>query len=141
MVTYGSLSALRAVADPTRREIVERLSSGGLAVGEIAAGLPMSRPAVSKHLRVLRELGLVLETKVGRRRIYELVAAPLEEMADWLERQAAGAGARHDRVAATEVTQAPATRSGRERGIPVESPRGPSTEESTGESGDRWRSW
>ena len=68
MVTNGDVIA--ALADPTRREVFERLRSGPLAVGEIAAALPVSRPAVSQHLRVLKEAGLVTERKDGTRRIY-----------------------------------------------------------------------
>jgi DNA-binding transcriptional ArsR family regulator len=59
-----------ALGDPTRREIMERLRTGPHAVGEIAAELPISRPAVSQHLRVLKEAGLVTERKDGTRRIY-----------------------------------------------------------------------
>jgi DNA-binding transcriptional ArsR family regulator len=59
-----------ALGDPTRREIMERLRTGPKAVGEIAAELPISRPAVSQHLRVLKEAGLVTERKDGTRRIY-----------------------------------------------------------------------
>src|SRR5881396_3345107 len=63
-------SPMDALGDPTRRAIFERLRSGPLSVGEIAAGLPISRPAVSQHLRVLKEAGLVTERKEGTRRIY-----------------------------------------------------------------------
>ena len=62
--------AMGALGDPTRREIMERLRIGPRAVGEIAAELPISRPAVSQHLRVLKEAGLVTERKAGTRRIY-----------------------------------------------------------------------
>jgi DNA-binding transcriptional ArsR family regulator len=62
--------AMDALGDPTRREIMERLRLGPQAVGEIAAELPVSRPAVSQHLRVLKEAGLVTERKDGTRRIY-----------------------------------------------------------------------
>jgi DNA-binding transcriptional ArsR family regulator len=61
-----------ALGDPNRREILRVLSSGGLAVGEIAAVLPISRPAVSRHLRLLKEAGMVTERADGTRRIYEL---------------------------------------------------------------------
>jgi DNA-binding transcriptional ArsR family regulator len=67
--TTGS-PALDALGDATRREIMERLRGGPRPVGEIAAGLPISRPAVSQHLRVLKEAGLVTERKDGTRRIY-----------------------------------------------------------------------
>jgi DNA-binding transcriptional ArsR family regulator len=63
-------SALEALGDGTRREIMEQLRTGPRAVGELAAELPVSRPAVSQHLRVLKEAGLVTERKEGTRRIY-----------------------------------------------------------------------
>ena len=63
-------AALEALGDGTRREIMERLRHGPRPVGELAAGLPVSRPAVSQHLRVLKEAGLVTERKEGTRRIY-----------------------------------------------------------------------
>ena len=62
--------AMDALGDATRREIMERLRGGPRPVGELAAGLPISRPAVSQHLRVLKEAGLVTERKAGTRRIY-----------------------------------------------------------------------
>ena len=62
--------ALEALGDGTRREIMEQLRRGPRPVGEIAAALPVSRPAVSQHLRVLKEAGLVTERKEGTRRIY-----------------------------------------------------------------------
>ena len=60
-----------ALGDPTRRRIFERLREGPLAVGELASELPVSRPAVSQHLRVLREAGIVADRKAGTRRLYE----------------------------------------------------------------------
>jgi DNA-binding transcriptional ArsR family regulator len=63
---------LDALGDPTRRAIFERLAGGPLAVGEIARDLPVSRPAVSQHLKVLKEAGLVSDTKAGNRRLYEV---------------------------------------------------------------------
>jgi DNA-binding transcriptional ArsR family regulator len=63
-------TALEALGDGTRREIMEQLRTGPRAVGELAAELPVSRPAVSQHLRVLKEAGLVTERKEGTRRIY-----------------------------------------------------------------------
>ena len=63
-------TAMEALGDATRREIMEKLRGGPRPVGEIAAGLPVSRPAVSQHLRVLKEAGLVTERKDGTRRIY-----------------------------------------------------------------------
>jgi DNA-binding transcriptional ArsR family regulator len=64
--------AIAALADPTRRAIFEQLSRGPLAVGELAEGLPVSRPAVSQHLKVLKEAGLVSERRNGTRRLYRI---------------------------------------------------------------------
>ena len=61
-----------ALGDPTRRAIFERLGEGPRAVGELASGLPVSRPAVSQHLKVLKEAGLVVDTAQGTRRLYRL---------------------------------------------------------------------
>ncbi|RIQ29164.1 ArsR/SmtB family transcription factor [Jiangella rhizosphaerae] len=69
MVPYGGFEAL---GDATRRSIVERLRHGPASVGELAAGLPVSRPAVSQHLKVLAEAGLVAVNAAGTRRIYRL---------------------------------------------------------------------
>lgn len=69
-----------ALGDPTRRAIFERLRSGPRAVGELAQGLPVSRPAVSQHLRVLRDAGLVTEQREGTRRIYRLDPDGLAEL-------------------------------------------------------------
>ncbi|MHB8618960.1 MAG: ArsR/SmtB family transcription factor [Chloroflexota bacterium] len=71
---------LSALADETRREIVARLAGGPRPAGRLAHGLPMSRPAVSKHLRVLREAGLVESTKVGRQRLYRLAPGGLSHL-------------------------------------------------------------
>jgi DNA-binding transcriptional ArsR family regulator len=65
-------SGIAALADPTRRAVFERLRGGPLAVGEIARDLPVSRPAVSQHLRVLKEAGLVTERREGTRRLYRV---------------------------------------------------------------------
>jgi DNA-binding transcriptional ArsR family regulator len=61
-----------ALADPTRRAIFERLAAGPRPVGELARGLPVSRPAVSQHLKVLKEAGLVIDRRVGNRSIYQV---------------------------------------------------------------------
>ena len=71
MATYG-VEALSALGDPTRRAIFERLGDGPQAVGELARELPVSRPAVSQHLRVLKDAGLVSDRRAGNRRIYQL---------------------------------------------------------------------
>jgi|SRR6185436_6255957 len=77
--------AIAALGDPTRRLIYERLADRPAAVGELAAGLPVTRPAVSQHLRVLKEAGLVSETPVGTRRIYRLDPRGVGAMRDWLD--------------------------------------------------------
>ena len=77
--------AFHAVADPTRRAILDQLRRGSAPVTEIAANFQMSRPAVSKHLRVLREARLVTEKRDGRQRVYELTPEPLQQFASWLE--------------------------------------------------------
>lgn len=82
-MTYSM--TLEALADPTRRRIFETLRSGPLPVGEIASGLPVSRPAVSQHLRVLKDAQLVSEEAVGSRRIYKLEPAGLEDLKDYLD--------------------------------------------------------
>ena len=83
MVTNGDVIA--ALADPTRREVFERLRSGPLAVGEIAAALPVSRPAVSQHLRVLKEAGLVTERKDGTRRLYRVDPTGVAALRDYFD--------------------------------------------------------
>ena len=75
-----------AIADPVRREILLMLRDEPLSAGQIADRFVISRPAVSRHLRVLREAGLVRDAADGRRRVYTLVTAPLDELAGWLGR-------------------------------------------------------
>ena len=75
----------RAIADPTRRAILDRLRAGPANVNALAAGFSSSRPAISKHLRILRASRLVEEQKVGRERVYELRPAPLQSAIGWLE--------------------------------------------------------
>ena len=84
MVTQDS-SVFHAIADPTRRAILDRLRDGGHAVNEIAGRFEVSRPAISKHLRVLHQANLVTETREGRNRIYKLNAEPLRDLEKWLE--------------------------------------------------------
>lgn len=79
-------SAMDALGDPTRRRIFELLQAGPRAVTEIAAELPVSRPAVSQHLRVLREAGLVSERPEGTRRIYRLDPRGLGEIRAYFDR-------------------------------------------------------
>ncbi|WP_062465284.1 ArsR/SmtB family transcription factor [Demequina soli] len=73
-----------ALANPARRRILEELREHPAAAGELAALFAIGRPAVSEHLAVLRDAGLVAEEREGRRRIYRLTAAPLAEVGDWL---------------------------------------------------------
>jgi DNA-binding transcriptional ArsR family regulator len=75
----------RAVADPTRRAILDRLRAGPTPVNALAEDFHSSRPAISKHLRVLRQARLVAETRVGRERLYRLQPEPLRQVAGWLE--------------------------------------------------------
>ena len=80
-----AIDAIAALGDPTRRAIFERLATKPAAVGELAATLPVTRPAVSQHLRVLREAGLVVEKAEGTRRIYRLDPRGIGAMRDWLD--------------------------------------------------------
>jgi DNA-binding transcriptional ArsR family regulator len=75
----------RAIADPTRRGILDRLRGGPTAVNALAVDFRQSRPAISRHLRVLRQARLVSETKVGRERLYQLHPVPLQQVAGWIE--------------------------------------------------------
>ncbi len=77
-------AVFRAIADPTRREILGMLRRGRYSVGDIAGNFRTSRPAISKHLRVLRAAGLVATEKAGTARICRLNAAPLRAVDDWL---------------------------------------------------------
>ena len=84
----ASTDPFHAVADPTRRAILDRLRRGEAPVADVAAGFAMSRPAISRHLRVLREARLVRERRGGsdgRQRVYQLTASPLREVARWAE--------------------------------------------------------
>jgi DNA-binding transcriptional ArsR family regulator len=78
-------AGLSALGDPTRRAIFERVAARPSAVGDLARGLPVTRPAVSQHLRVLKEAGLVSETSEGTRRIYRLDPRGIAAMRDWLD--------------------------------------------------------
>jgi DNA-binding transcriptional ArsR family regulator len=80
---YGTV--LDALGDPTRRRIVEGLRDGPLAVGEIARPLPVSRPAVSRHLRVLEAAGLVNHVVAGTRHLYRLDERGLAELRRWVD--------------------------------------------------------
>lgn len=85
MSTY-QLEALAALADPTRRAVFERLADGPLSVGEIARDMPVSRPAVSQHLRVLKGAGLVRDRASGTRRIYAIDPDGIGAMRAYLDR-------------------------------------------------------
>ena len=76
----------RAISDTTRRAILDRLTTRPLTVNEIARAFPISRPAISRHLRLLRRAKLVAEKREGRRRIYRLNPSPLKAIDDWVSR-------------------------------------------------------
>jgi DNA-binding transcriptional ArsR family regulator len=78
--------AFKALSDPTRRDVFERLAGGAKAVGELADELPVSRPAVSQHLKVLKEAGLVIDRAEGTRRVYQIDPAGLGTIRAWLDR-------------------------------------------------------
>jgi DNA-binding transcriptional ArsR family regulator len=82
-MAYGN--ALAVLADPTRRKVFERLRAGPRPVNLLAAGLPVSRPAVSQHLKALKAAGLVEERSEGVRRIYSLKREGLIELREWLD--------------------------------------------------------
>jgi DNA-binding transcriptional ArsR family regulator len=78
-------AAFAALSDPTRREVFQRLQSGGRSVGDIARDLPVSRPAVSQHLKVLKDAGLVADRAEGTRRIYHIDPNGLAAIRAWLD--------------------------------------------------------
>jgi DNA-binding transcriptional ArsR family regulator len=82
-----TLASFAALGDPTRRTIFERVAARPAAVGDLARGLPVSRPAVSQHLKVLKEAGLVSETADGTRRIYRIDPRGIGAMREWLDAQ------------------------------------------------------
>lgn len=87
MVTHQrprSAGAFGAIADPTRRAILDLLRQGDLCAGELAQRFPVSRPAIAKHVRVLRSAGLVRERRQARQRVYSLDPAALGEIDAWL---------------------------------------------------------
>ena len=87
----SAATALAALADPTRRELFERLRAGPRAVGELARGSTVSRPAVSQHLAVLKAAGLVRDTASGTRRVYEIDPKGLGVIRAWLDNMWGGA--------------------------------------------------
>ncbi|MGH9642445.1 MAG: ArsR/SmtB family transcription factor [Terriglobales bacterium] len=84
MATYQD-SQLDALGDPTRRAILARLMDGPRAVGELAADFPVSRPAISQHLRILKDANLVVDRAAGNRRLYQLNPAGFESLREYLE--------------------------------------------------------
>jgi DNA-binding transcriptional ArsR family regulator len=83
-VTYSAEAVFGALADPTRRAVLDLLRRGNLPAGQIAQAFPVSRPAVSKHLRLLRRARLVEERRKGRHRVYQLNPGPLRAVDQWL---------------------------------------------------------
>jgi DNA-binding transcriptional ArsR family regulator len=84
-VTYSSEATFQALADPTRRAVLDLLRRGSQPAGDIAHAFPISRPAISKHLRLLRRAHLVREQRQGRHRIYQLNPEPLRAVDSWLD--------------------------------------------------------
>jgi DNA-binding transcriptional ArsR family regulator len=84
-VTYSRDRAFNALADPTRRAVLDLLRSGTRPAGEIARAFPISRPAISKHLKILRRAHLVDEHRQGRHRFYQLNPEPLKTVDQWLD--------------------------------------------------------
>ncbi len=85
VVTNSEQATFRALADRSRRAVLGLLRRGSLSAGQIAQAFPVSRPAISKHLRLLREANLVAERRQGRNRIYQLNPGPLKAVDSWLE--------------------------------------------------------
>jgi len=84
-VTYSSETTFQALADPTRRAVLDLLRRGSQPAGTIAGAFPVSRPAISKHLRLLRRAHLVHEHREGRHRVYQLNPEPLRAVDSWLD--------------------------------------------------------
>jgi DNA-binding transcriptional ArsR family regulator len=84
-VTYSPEATFQALADPTRRAVLDLLRRGSQPAGEIAGAFPVSRPAISKHLRLLRRAHLVHEHREGRHRVYQLNPEPLRAVDSWLD--------------------------------------------------------
>ncbi|MGW0915418.1 metalloregulator ArsR/SmtB family transcription factor [Streptomyces sp. NPDC002784] len=110
-----------AIADPVRREILMMLRRSPLTAGDIAARFAISRPAVSRHLRVLRESGLVVDQQIGRHRRYSLVRSRMEGLAAWLARFDAAKVDWTQRLGALE-TEVHRTRRERNRAEPASVP-------------------
>lgn len=84
-VTYSAAATFQALADPTRRAVLDLLRKGSQPAGQIALAFPVSRPAISKHLRLLRRAHLVREHREGRHRVYQLNPEPLRAVDSWIE--------------------------------------------------------
>jgi DNA-binding transcriptional ArsR family regulator len=84
-VTYSAEATFQALADPTRRAVLDLLRRGSQPAGEIAGAFPVSRPAISKHLKLLRRAHLVKEHRKGRHRVYQLNPEPLRAIDSWLD--------------------------------------------------------
>jgi DNA-binding transcriptional ArsR family regulator len=84
-VTYSPETTFQALADPTRRAVLDLLRRGSQPAGSIAEAFPVSRPAISKHLRLLRRAHLVSEHREGRNRVYQLNPEPLRAVDSWIE--------------------------------------------------------
>jgi DNA-binding transcriptional ArsR family regulator len=84
-VTYSTEATFQVLADPTRRAVLDLLRKGIQPAGEIARVFPVSRPAISKHLRLLRRAHLVQERREGRHRLYQLNPEPLKAVDAWLD--------------------------------------------------------
>ena len=84
-VTYSPTATFNALADPTRRAVLDLLRQGSQPAGRIAQAFPVSRPAISKHLRLLRRARLVQQRREGRHRFYQLNPDPLKAVDSWLE--------------------------------------------------------
>jgi DNA-binding transcriptional ArsR family regulator len=86
VVTYQHAKQLDALGDPTRRAILERLLNGPQPVGELARDFPVSRPAISQHLRILKDARLVVDRPMGNRRMYELNPAGVDALRNYFDR-------------------------------------------------------
>ena len=93
---------LDALGDPTRRQVFELLRAGPRSVGDLAVGLPVSRPAVSQHLRILEEAGLVMHRREGTRHLYELDSSGVVVLREWVDGFWSEALARFKAVAETK---------------------------------------
>jgi DNA-binding transcriptional ArsR family regulator len=94
------MDVYEALADPTRREIVALLAGGETSAGDIAGRFPIAGPSVSRHLKVLRESGLITYRRNGTSRLYSLEAEPLDEVRQWMQAQLDLVRMRFDRLGA-----------------------------------------